>query len=532
MKNSKKKIMIILAIIIVLIIALAGATAAMIMTGHVAITSKQKLAKGLSDVGNMISISDLEENLKQYEKIKETPFEEETVISANVNDIELEDMSGAQMIVDEVKNTINNTKITNTVKADLKNNIINENLKLNLSNIIEEISADVDYNENVLSLRSKELNEKYINISKNDLESNYEYSDLIEIFDIIEEICKKSDVSIYFTEDEKMHFSETYGGIFLNSIKDNMITEESSIINVDDEQKECSKVTLTLNNKEIIELVEQYLNKLEEDQVGKEILINKIKLFENDFDENDLLYFIKNIRNEIIHLNGDAILKISVYCSMLKTYEMDIELIKLDDKISLIFGQNSQKLYIIENGEVLLNAVKTDELISISAKDDELSILLDMSEQEGVKVTSLLIEDLVDEISLEVLLKSEQVTKTDMEDVSKNTVEFSIKSDESTIDITFNIDSSMKFVDSIDTTPIDSNSISLVTATPEELQTYSEEVMNNAKVFVQKAAQNSKLVQMIYTLYANYLNSSMVTTGTQNEDVTTGMDNGSSTVEF
>ena len=127
--KSKKKILIILAIVLTIIIALAGTTAGMVMTGKVAITTKQKLVKGIRDIGNEISTTDLEEKFKEQDKLYKTPFESETTITGKVNKIELSDTTGLEEILAEVENVVNNTKITNTLKADIKNNIINEKIK-------------------------------------------------------------------------------------------------------------------------------------------------------------------------------------------------------------------------------------------------------------------------------------------------------------------------------------------------------------------------------------------------------------------
>ena len=160
--ESKKKILIIVAIVLVIIIALAGTVAGMIITGKIAITARQKIAKGFSDIENKISISELEEKSKDQEKLRQTPFESDTVITGKVNKMELSNTNTeVEELLREIENTVNNIKITNTIKADLKNNIVNEKISANLADIVEEISADVEYNNDRISLKSKELNDKY-----------------------------------------------------------------------------------------------------------------------------------------------------------------------------------------------------------------------------------------------------------------------------------------------------------------------------------------------------------------------------------
>ena len=54
--ETKKKVLIIVAIVLIIIIALVGTVAGMVMTGKIAITTRQKIAKGFSDIENKISI--------------------------------------------------------------------------------------------------------------------------------------------------------------------------------------------------------------------------------------------------------------------------------------------------------------------------------------------------------------------------------------------------------------------------------------------------------------------------------------------
>ena len=223
MKN-KKKTLIIVAIVLVIIIALAGTVAGFILTGKVAVTSKQKLAKGISDLTSMMSMAELEKNSKEMEKMQTTPFELKNTITANINKMELDNSSEIKEILDEIQNVVKDTTITNTIQADFKNNIIKESLNINLADIVEEISADVEYNKDSLLLRSKELNEKYIKVNKSDLmNSTEEYSELLEVFELLEGICSNTNTNLYITEAEKAHFSENYKDIFSNYIKDDMI---------------------------------------------------------------------------------------------------------------------------------------------------------------------------------------------------------------------------------------------------------------------------------------------------------------------
>ncbi len=506
MKNSKKKIIIILSIIVVILIALIGTAAAMIVTGKVALTTEQKLAKGLSDITSKISFSNLEEKLKETEKIYETPFEAETTITSKINTIELEDMNGMEELVDELKNTVNNSVITNTVKADLKNNIINDNLMLKANDIVEEISGEIEYNGDTISLRSKELNEKYIAIKRSDAESSDEYEDFVKIFDFLDKACMKQETSLYLTEEEKNHFSENYGKIFANYITEDMITEEDSTILLDEvNTTNCSKVGITLNKDQIIELFAQYLNTLENDATAKQIIIDRMNLL-GDFDEDDLLDLIDDLRYDILDLDETASLKFSVYCTMFKTYGFDLEVIEdLDTaKVSTIFGKEKDEMYFTENDEEILSLIKTGDDILISSQNEETSFIIEINKIDNDNVISLNINDLEEEVALGVTITTKQISKTQNENVSNINIGFVVDSSDVKADLELILDSSIRYVDSINTTTIsDSNSLDLINATQSELQEYGEKVTNNGNEIVQKMLQNSKLVNMIYSIISS-----------------------------
>ena len=508
MKDSSKKIIIILAIIVVILIALAGTAAAMIITGQVAITAEQKLAKGLSDIGSKMSLSELEEKLKENEKLYETPFEAETTITANINRIDLENTVGMEELIDEIKNTINNSKLTNTVKADLKNNLIVENLKLNLNGIVEEISADIEYDGDQLSLRSKELNEKYITFTKSDAELSEEYNSLVQIFDALEEICKPKDTSLYLTKEEKAHFAEYYEGMLSNYITEDMISEENATILLDGvNTKNCSKISFTLDKNQIIELFGQYLSKLESDTVGKQIIVDKMSVL-GTFEETDLQDYIDGLRYDILSLNNETTIKFSLYCTMFKTYGFDFEINEdANYKMSVIFGKDVDEIYLTKNNEEILNITKSKDSILISSQNEQIDLSINIKKVDNKDVISLHIKELESQDGFSITLSNEQISKTATGNISKTTIEFLIESRDNTIDFELDIDSNIRYVDSIDSTVINSsNSIDLVNSSETELQEYIDEITNNATGMMQAMVENSRLVNMIYSIYSSYEN--------------------------
>ncbi len=505
--ESKKKILIIVAIVLVIIIALAGTVAGMVMTGKIAITTRQKIAKGLSDIGN--EISELEGKSKEQEKLMQTPFESETTITGKVNKMELNNTNGMEEILKELENVVNNTKITNTLKADLKNNIINEKISVNLADIIEEISADVEYNNDRISLKSKELNDKYITFTKSDIEGNDQYEEYTEIFDIFAGICKREISSLYLTDEEKDYFAENYQGIFSEYITDDMLREEKISIVVDGQKKECNNINFTLNKNQIVELVGRCLKKFEGDEKGKQIIISKFQSVVSTFGEEDLKEMIENLKYRILYLEDNTTMKISLYCTMFKTYGFSIEFYSNNDEnyiVDLTLGKKEENLKISTKQREILKAKKTKDRIELSIiGEGENSVVVVIKTNGTQKTATLEINDVQDNVKIIGTLTNEQITKTANENESKNTIQIVLQVEDDNMDITLNIDTNLKYVNSIEEIEYtDTNSINIITAEQAEVQQYLTEVKNNSMALVVNATQNSKLIEKIYEVITLY----------------------------
>ena len=521
--KSKKKILIIVAIILVIILALAGTVAGMIMTGNLAITTRQKFAKGLSEIGSKASISQLDEKLKEQQKIQTTPFESETTITGKVNKIEL-DNTTLEEIVKEVENVINNTKITNTLKADLKNKIINNNITVNLSDVVEEISADLEYSNDTISIKSKELNDKYITFSKNDIESDNQYEELANIFDIFEKICNNGTTNLYLTDTEKAHFIENYQAIFSSYITDNMLMESKTDITVDGETKQCDSINFTLDKNQIVELVGKYIKKLEEDEKGKQIILSKIQSIVKTFEEEDLQEIIEELKYNLLYLEDNTIMKVSIYCTMFKTYGFNIDFYLNDSeytKAKFIMGKEEEELNISTNEGVVLKAIKVPNRteINIFGEGDNSAIIT--AKTNGTQKTITIdINDVKDNVKLNLILTNDQITNTSNESKSNNTLQVVLQVGNNNVDITLNIDTDKRYVNTIEKTEItDSNSVNIVTADAQEGQEYINGIQNNLITLMQKATQNSKLIQQIYRTLIGGI--SGTTQQTTNQDIQT-----------
>lgn len=515
MKKKSTKIVIILLIIIVLIIgALAAGVGAMIFTGKIALTEKQKLAKGINDIkARFSSYSTQEETLFQdYERMYTTPFESQTVITGKINELDMEGIDasqGASEIFNEIKEIVADTKITNDVQADLKNNIIVENLKLEMGDVVEEISLDFEYNENTIALRAKELNEKYLALTKNDIESNSQYAELLESFDAVKQLCKKQDVSnLELTEEEIIHFQEYYKGVVTKYLTEDMITTTGTTITVDGQVEKCSAVSVTFAKQQMQQIVGEYLKLFESDTTGKKIILNKLNSLENEITESDIQDLIDDLRSDLQTLSDDAKTIFTIYCNNFTTYGFDVILEDSEDSslIKIVFNNDATIIKLIdverETGietEVATITIRENEL-NVDLAEEETSMNLNLKEEGNI--LSLAIGMTTEGVNLKVLLTNEKVKNSETETLEKNTINLDLKSEEMVMDITLNIDSDLKYISSIQTTALTSdNSLNMITGTQTELQQYIMDATPKAQALLQKAQQNSVIVNAVVSSY-------------------------------
>lgn len=515
MKKKSTKIVIILLIIIVLIIgALAAGVGAMIFTGKIALTEKQKLAKGINDIkARFSSYSTQEETLFQdYERMYTTPFESQTVITGKINELDIEGIDasqGASEIFNEIKEIVADTKITNNVQADLKNNIIVENLKLEIGDVVEEISLDFEYNENTIALRAKELNEKYLTLTKNDIESNSQYAELLESFDAVKQLCKKQDVSnLELTEEEIIHFQEYYKGVVTKYLTEDMITTTGATITVDGQVEKCSAVSVTFAKQQMQQIVGEYLKLFESDTTGKKIILNKLNSLENEITESDIQDLIDDLRSDLQTLPDDAKTIFTIYCNNFTTYGFDVILADSEDSsmIKIVFNNDATIIKLIdverETGietEVATITIRENEL-NVDLAEEETSMNLNLKEEGNI--LSLSIGMTTEGVNLKVLLTNEKVKNSETETLEKNTINLDLKSEEMVMDITLNIDSDLKYISSIQTTALTSdNSLNMITGTQTELQQYIMDATPKAQALLQKAQQNSVIVNAVVSSY-------------------------------
>ena len=504
-KNNNKKVIVIILIVLFVLIGLAASVLAMVLTGNIALNNEQKLAKGLKDTITKISeMYPEEENnfIQDYNKMYITPFEQETVITGSINQLdigEMEENEEAKQMLTAIKEFVAGTKITNTIQADLNNRIIKENLKLGIEGAVEEISLDLEYNNNIIGFRSKELNEKYLTISKSDIEANEQYEDLIEIFEMIENVSKKTNFeALTFTDEEKLYFQENYTNIFRNYLTEETIIQTEGTITVDGKMKECSVVTLSFDKQKIQAIVGEILQKFESDITGKSIIVNKFKVLSEEFTEEDLLDIVAEIRDGVVNLKKDERIALTVYGTNFKTYAIELEIYENEQatKISLVLGKDIINLDVSDAVTKILTGTIVSNQVNVIIPDEEETMTLNLKKQGNI--TEFIVNGKGEEYNNSVIFTHEQFTKTELETKERYSIRYSLNAEDGGGDFTINVDSNFKYIDSIATTTFtNENSLNTISGNTTDLQNYINTVKTNGMDVLQKAQEKSGFIKQV-----------------------------------
>lgn len=367
-----KKMKIIIPILII-IIAIAAAAIFVLSTGKLAITPKSKVAVGLSKTLNtfgeaegVISTS----NYKILENLKGKAYETEMSMSVDVDVEDLEELVGDKdtaEFINKIFDTLAETKISSRIAIDPKTEVAKMDLGLENEELIGNISGEVAISADEIAFRSKELNEEYLSLKKEDAEA-----ELQEVFDLLQQITKMDYAALMFTEEEIEHFSDTYGKILPDSVKDDMITSEKSEFTVNGSKEACTKSVLTYNNDQFKALLKDYVAAFEKDEKGREILENKVsaiygkELTEELFGEIDTA--VESL-NEVIDEITDTKLEFVTYSTATKTFGTEIIITIAEESATIKETFNDDATNIVFNilGEDVANIV-------VKQSNDNLSV--------------------------------------------------------------------------------------------------------------------------------------------------------------
>ena len=399
-----KKMKIIVPILLI-IIALVGAAIFVLSTGKIAVTPKSKVAVGLSKTLNTFDESEgviSQNGYKILENLKGKAYETDVTMSVDADVEDLEGLVGDKEtagFINDILDTLAATKISSRTAVDPKEGVAKIDLGLENEELIGNISGEVAISGDEIAFRSKELNDEYLSLKRKDVE---EQPELVEVFDLLQQVTKVDYTAFMFTEKEKEHFSDTYGKILSDSVKDDMVTSEKAEFTVNGSKQSCTKAILTYNNDQVKALLKEYVTTFEKDEKGREILQDKVskiygkKLTDELFDEIDTA--VESL-NEAIDEITDTKLEFVTYATATQT-----------------FGT-----------ETILTIAEESAIIKETFNDDATNIVFNIL---GEDVANIVVKQDKDNLSVEYTMEVEEIKADVKFAINKNKMDLSFSFEE------------------------------------------------------------------------------------------------------
>lgn len=397
-KKSKKKFIIIgIAVVLVLVIA---ALVFFICTGKVNFTKKSKLFSAMSKAEETFTApldALLEDNTTEISNnLEGKDIEYSAEITGSIDSFE-GTMVNSELSAEEVellKSLVNGAKINLDFKVDPKDKAFEGSVKGSIANLLNEVQADVSYNNNAISVSLPTFSDKKLAVFGDSVQGT-EYAELAQVFQVIESTDFESIISAIsksgFTDEEIKHFEDTYDGLLKEQIDSDMIKTKSGEIKVDGKDKKCTEVTVTLDSKDVQKIIEAYVDAFDSDDEGKDIIVEKasaltgiISQFSGQEISKDQMkeaidQAVKQIKDSIDTIDlGEKEIVITAYSSVFKTYGLELAVEEGDNSASILFtfGKDDTDISI----EYMGKEVATGKLID---NKDTKSLQLSIDESDA-----------------------------------------------------------------------------------------------------------------------------------------------------
>lgn len=307
--------------------------------------------------------SDYSDFLKEYKDYAGKPYKMNLDVSANLKISELDS---------ETQDLINNSKIKLESSMDVSNKKSQNKIGL-YSKDSEVLTVDVVANDGKYGIGCKDLSDKYIAVSSEDLieyfKKNGEFSS--KELEMLEKTLSGSSVDpyelLYISDEDLKHFDDTYRNCLKDLIsKDCYSTEKNAKVEVDGNEVKTTGYILTLTGKDAYKLVEDFSKMVKDDSVITKIVTEKAnlvldsmgqdKIKEKDVDElkNELLdKLLKEF--ESLKDESDSAIQIAIYSNKNKPVRIDVNVLEdvneKDSKETLISIEYAEKknIYTIYN---------------------------------------------------------------------------------------------------------------------------------------------------------------------------------------
>lgn len=372
-KGGKTKIIIIAVLAVILVAAIV--IGILLATGVLDfnVSKKSKMVAGVEKLGESIvkPLEDMSEDEENSIKIlnnvsKESGLGVSEEITVNVDNLDIKTLSSEnKKNLKSIVDLLNNAKMGIDARYD-GNEKAYAKLNLNLDDI--SLSGEAIYDGDQGAMRSEEINSKWLTIGKHDIEvmlreQNLDIDDIKEYIsnamDQVTELVKSVDVD----EKAQKEIKERYEKVlkdFINE-KSKSIESEKDKVKVNGKNKNCEKLTLTLKESDVKELLKEYVKTFKNDKQMQDILKNSLNTYSKMLENNEL-----NLNNDIEDIVDEMI-------SELDNLEEEIDELEFEGTITLTVYATNTEVY------------RTD----ISIEIEEIEVVLETTFNDGETVTQI-----------------------------------------------------------------------------------------------------------------------------------------------
>ena len=361
-----KKIIIPIVIVIAILTVLGGTFAALWFFTDIFNFLKpanevfsSQLEKALNLEG--AKFSDYSEVLKEYKEMSNKSYKGKFNMTAKVNLSELDS---------KTTDIINKSKITLETNYDVPNN--NSQSKIGLySNNSEVLTVDIVNNKDKVGISSKDLSDKYLVVSTEDLvkkledtanKTNMSNNEIKALEAVSKNLSSGSSLNtydlLYISDEDLKHFDDTYKDVLTKLIsKDCYSTKKNLEVSVNGDDIKTTGYFLTLTGEDAYKFVEDLTDLLKDDDVIIKIATEKINMILESSNQDkitekavkeymekafgELLNNLKSIKDE-----KDAAIQLAIYSKNNKPVRIDINALE-DVKDT----DDSEKILSIEYGK-------------------------------------------------------------------------------------------------------------------------------------------------------------------------------------
>lgn len=320
--------------------------------------------------------SDYSDFLKEYKDVSNKPVKSKVNMTAKLNISELDS---------DVQNIINKSKITLDSSSDIQNKKSQNIIELS-SNNSKVLSLDLVTNNDKIGIGSKDLYDKYLTVSMEELikvlaeESDLSSSDIETLTNSFSSTSNINPYDLlYISEDDLKHFDETYRNCITDLISKDCFTSKKKVeVEVDGEDVSTTAYYLTLTGEDTYKFIEDFTNLLKNDDVLAKIITEKVNMILATSDEKISEEDVKSLFNELsstltseleeIKNEKDSAIQIAVYSNKTNPVRIEFNTIsdveEIDEKETLISMEitKNKKIYnVYENDKAIITVINEFE---------------------------------------------------------------------------------------------------------------------------------------------------------------------------